>query len=75
MEIPRTNAVGLLEVPDDYHRSPRRHSKSMRLAAGFLAAIFTAAVVGTGAASLARYCLTSHAGAPFPFEATLPRTD
>ena len=70
MELPRVNPVGVTEVPDDFVRSPRRHSPLARLFAAALTAIFVAVVLGTGVASLASWCLTSDAGTPFPAGST-----
>ncbi|MEM9176260.1 MAG: hypothetical protein AAGC67_13620 [Myxococcota bacterium] len=67
IELPRVNPVGVTEVPDDFVRTPRRHPFLLRFFAAVLAAVFLAVVLGTGAASLATWCLTSDAGAPFPF--------
>ena len=67
IEIPRVNPVGVTEIPDDFVRTPRRHSFVVRCFAAALALVFLAVVLGTGAASLATWCLTSDAGAPFPF--------
>ena len=67
MELPRVNPVGVTDVPDDFVRTPRRHSFVTRCFAGALAAVFVLVVLGTGAASLATWCLTSDAGSPFPF--------
>lgn len=67
IELPRVNPVGVTEVPDDFVRAPRHHSLLLRCFAAVLAATFVAVVLGTGAASLATWCLTSDAGIPFPF--------
>lgn len=67
IDLPRVNPVGVTEIPAAFSQNPRRHSPLMRLFAGALVAIFTSVVLVTGAMSLASWCLTSDAGAPFPF--------
>lgn len=67
IEPPRVNAVGVTEVPDGFARAPRRYPIALRCFAAVLALVFVLVVLGTGAASLATWCLTSDAGAPFPF--------
>ena len=67
IELPRVNPVGVTEVPAGFVRTPRRHSLAQRCFAFALALVFVAVVLGTGAASLATWCLTSDAGMPFPF--------
>ena len=67
IELPRVNPVGVTEVPEDFVRTPRRHSLAVRALASILVVVFTAVVLGTGVASLASWCLTSDAGSPFPF--------
>lgn len=66
-ELPRVNPVGVTEVPDDFVRTPRRHSLLLRCFAALLVLVFVAVALGTGTASLATWCLTSDAGTPFPF--------
>ncbi len=67
IELPRVNPVGVSEIPDEFVRTPRRHPLSSRVLAGVLAVTFTAVVLATGVMSLATWCLTSDAGAPYPF--------
>ncbi|MCR9096084.1 MAG: hypothetical protein NXI30_17810 [bacterium] len=67
IDPPRVNPVGVTEIPDGFVRTPRRHPFAVRCFAAVLALVFVAVVLGTGAASLATWCLTSDAGSPFPF--------
>ena len=64
MRIPQINAVGLLETPADYRATPRSHGVATRSLAAMIVVAFLATMLTTGVATLARYCLTSHAGAP-----------
>lgn len=59
--------VGLVEYPAGYSAPPRSYSPRVRLAAGVLVGSFLAVSIATTVYSLGVYCLTSHAGAPFPF--------
>lgn len=59
MDLPRINGAGLLEVPPDYERTPRRYPMPLRLLATVLLVIFFGVVLVTGAVSLGAYCLTS----------------
>ncbi|HXO22439.1 MAG TPA: hypothetical protein VOA87_21160 [Thermoanaerobaculia bacterium] len=57
-ELPRVNAVGLLERPlaDE---TPRRFSRRQRLLAGLFVLLFVLVTVASTVASLGRYCLTT----------------
>jgi len=68
MEIPRVNAVGLLEVPEDYVARPRPLPVVMRLAAASILLAFGLVGTVTTVASLGRYCLTSNATSPSPLQ-------
>lgn len=67
MRVPHVNPVGLVEHPTGYTGTPRVHSAGARLAAAVLLALFAAVGVASTVYSLGAYCLTSHAGTPFPF--------
>ena len=66
MEIPKVNAVGVLETPEGYRATPRPHGVATRGLAAIIVVAFLATMLTTGVATLARYCLTSHAGVPLP---------
>jgi hypothetical protein len=66
MQTPYVNAVGIVEEPVAYESRPRPYSSTARLIAGMLLGIFLFVSMTTSIVSLASYCLTSHAGAPFP---------
>lgn len=66
IELPRVGPVGLTEIPEDYVRTPRQHGPWMRAFCLVLVGAFVTTMLWTGVESLARYCLTSHAGFPFP---------
>ncbi len=51
----------LFESPAGFTASPRRFSRSLRLLAGALLAIFLGATVVSSVVSLGRYCLTTDA--------------
>jgi hypothetical protein len=67
MHIPTVNAVGVLETPENFERAPRDYPLATRLLAASILGSFSIVMLWTGALSLARYCLTSDAGAPFLF--------
>lgn len=68
IDLPRVNPVGVTEIPDDFSRRPRTQPFILRCIAAALALILLAVILHTGSASLAIRCLTSQAGAPFPFQ-------
>jgi len=71
LRAPSVDAVGVAHVPAGFARTPRRYPLGARIAAAtILVALFTT-VVTTTVASLARYCLTSQAGAPAAWPAWL----
>jgi hypothetical protein len=59
MDLPRTNPVGLPEVPASFVMSPRAYPRRVRILAGLLLGAFVAVVSVTTAVSLGAYCLTS----------------
>jgi len=61
MDIPRINAVGILEPPAEPSESPRRFSLRLRLLAGLFVLLFLLITVATTVTSLGRYCLTTDA--------------
>jgi hypothetical protein len=67
MQTPCVNAVGIVEEPAGYESRPRSYDSSVRIIAGLLLGTFLFVSLTTSIVSLASYCLTSHAGAPFPF--------
>ena len=63
MELPKVNAVGLIEYPEEYVALPRQPaSRGRRLLAGLFLLVFLAATVFSTAWSLGGYCLTSDGG-------------
>ena len=67
VNLPSVNPVGVCLTPERFHQRPRIYPASVRAIAAGLLLTFAVVVLWTGANSLAQYCLTSHAGAPFPF--------
>ncbi len=68
MELPRVNPVGIVEYPSSFTARPRRLPWPMRAAAIALLAVFAAVGSVTTAATLGRYCLTSHASSAAPLQ-------
>ncbi len=66
MQAPRVNPVGLVEHPQGYVSRPRGYPVGLRWVAALLLGSFLSVGVVTTVYSLARFCLTSHAGSP-PF--------
>lgn len=62
MQPPRVDPVGVVESPEGWVRSPRRHGAPLRVAAALLLAAFLAVGTATTVWSLGAWCLTSHAG-------------
>lgn len=62
MEIPRVNAVGLVEHPEGYTPTPRRYPLWLRGLVLTLLLIFGGVTVVTTVVSLGSYCLTTNAG-------------
>ena len=62
MELPRVNAIGLLEVPGDFPRPPRRYPRWQRRMVLALLAVFALVTLVTTGASLGSYCLTTDGG-------------
>lgn len=59
MDLPRVNAVGLVEHPEGYEVSPRGYPGWLRAVAVAVLAVFVLVVLVTSAVTLGEYCLTS----------------
>ena len=59
MDVPKVNAVGVLELPDDFHAPLRPRPLAHRLLALAFALFFALVVLGTSIVSIGAYCLTS----------------
>lgn len=59
MNVPKVNAVGVLELPNDYHAPLRPRPLGLRLLALAFTLFFLFVVVGTSIVSIGAYCLTS----------------
>ena len=64
MKLPKVSPVGIVEVPEDYQRHPRRYSPAFRTAALVTLGAFTGVGIVTTVWTLAAYCLTTWAGTP-----------
>jgi len=62
MELPRVNAVGLVEQPEQSGREPRKYTRWQRWAVFTLLILFVAATLVTTTVSLGSYCLTTDGG-------------
>ena len=62
MELPRVNAVGVVEHPDGYEVTPRGYPAWLRTVAVAVLATFVLVVLVTSAVTLGAYCLTSDGG-------------
>lgn len=62
MELPRVNAVGLVEQPEPSGREPREYSRWQRWAVFAVLIVFVAATLVTTTVSLGSYCLTTDGG-------------
>ncbi len=65
MQLPRINAIGIVETPSDHIARPRSYSARLRVVALVALGVFAVVSVATTVFSLGAYCLTSYAGSPF----------
>jgi hypothetical protein len=59
MELPRLNPIGLTEIPPGLQARRRRYSRTARVVATAMVAVFALVVTVTTVVSLGAYCLTS----------------
>jgi len=62
MELPRVNAVGVVEHPKGYEVTPRGYPAWLRAVSLAVLAAFVLVVLVTSAVTLGAYCLTSDGG-------------
>ncbi len=62
MELPRVNAVGLVEHPNEYAVTARVYSRGLRVGAAIVLGTFVTVSLATTVISLGAYCLTSGTG-------------
>ncbi|MCH9649422.1 MAG: hypothetical protein K0U98_14365 [Deltaproteobacteria bacterium] len=62
MELPKVNAVGLLEQPESYTPTPRSYPKWQKWAVFTFLAVFVLVTLITTVVSLGHYCLTTDGG-------------
>ena len=62
MELPRVNAIGLVEHPNEYAVTPRVYSRGLRVGAAIVLGTFVTVSLATTVISLGAYCPTSGTG-------------